>query len=144
MKTITQLMLEEHGRINRILLEFEKELDSLEFDNIRKIFDEFKWNLEKHFFVEEKSIFDIFENIEGEEVTEIFDLMQEHGELTELVKNIGAGLDNNIKPNISGLKEKLMNHARFEDQIFYPRLDEELEPYKKQEIISRINEIIRR
>ena len=141
--SIKQLMDDEHQRINKILNKFEEELNYSSFENLAKIFNQFKWNLDKHFFVEEKAIFDIFEKIENDEVTEIFDLMQEHGEIIELIKNIEERLNKKVKPDVSGLKKRLIDHLDLEDKMFYPKLDEELEPYKKQELISRIKEIIR-
>ena len=69
--------------------------------------------------------------------------MQEHGEITELIKNIEERLSKKVKPDVSGLKKRLIDHLDLEDKMFYPKLDEELEPYKKQELISRIKEIIR-
>ena len=51
-KSLCEIMLIEHSRLNNLLNEFEK-------DPSNQTLNEFKSNLEKHFFIEEKIIFDI-------------------------------------------------------------------------------------
>jgi iron-sulfur cluster repair protein YtfE (RIC family) len=139
---IRDLMLGEHVRINHFLNEFEKNLRNSKEDN-QLLFDRFKWSLEKHFFVEEKAIFAISQNLFGNEISDIFDLMDQHGIILELIKPIEKGIRKNIPLDISKLKEDLMNHAEFEDDVFYPKLDKMLNKEQKQEIILRIKEAVR-
>ena len=141
-KKISKIMLKEHGRINGFLEEFSKcQNDDLE--KFKEIFSRFKWNLEKHFFLEEKAIFNIFEITDGTEVSDIFDLMQEHGEILEETKKVGKVLSKNSCPNMNELIEKLNKHAEFEDNFFYPKLDNILSHQQKEEIINRAEEIIK-
>ena len=141
-KTINFLMDEEHERLGFLLDKFEKTLEK-DVEIAKKIFNHFKWSLEKHFFVEENAIFYVYESVIGEEVGVIFDLMKEHGEIIELIKKIEINLDKGNEINVQILREKLEAHSKFEDDIFYPRLDEELEAEKKQEIIEKINVLVR-
>ena len=53
-QTIESLMLKEHRRLDKLLEEIEKDLDN--YEKTKKNCSLFKWNLEKHFFVEEKVI----------------------------------------------------------------------------------------
>ena len=94
------------------------------------------------FFVEEKAIFQISDKVIGEEVSEIFDLMKEHGEILEILRTIEGEIEEGEKPNITKLKFKLIKHAKFEDKMFYPKLDELLSEDQKKEIIKRVKEVV--
>src|SRR3989344_1591897 len=100
-RLISNLMTGEHKKIEIFLERFEKALE-INLEEAKKMFNIFKWTLEKHFFIEERAIFVVNDSVIGHEVDIVF-----------------------------------------EDDEFYPKLDEELEPEKKQEIIERIKEIIR-
>jgi len=140
--SIEKLMFEEHSTIKKIL-EYYEELVNSNLPKANEQFSKFKWVLEKHFFVEEKAIFVLLNKIRGEEqISDIFNLMQEHGSILELVNNIEEGLKNNVKPNITGLKMILSRHANFEDAVFYPNLDQLLNQQQKEEIIERVKEVI--
>ena len=134
MESIKSLMDREH----KILGEFLEQADKS-----RENFNKFKWNLEKHFFVEEKAIFIMNRDMNGEEISDIFELMKEHGEIMKLMKDMEANLGNEEKIDISAIKENLIKHRDFEDVVFYPKLDEILSLEQKQEIMERAREIIR-
>ncbi len=140
MKSIKELMLEEHKKIENFLKKFQ---GSLKADNetLEKQFDEFKRELESHFTLEEKAIFDIYNNLIGEEVEDIFKLMQEHGNILGMIERMKKEIENREKPNVDDLKQNLIEHADFENQTFYPKLDKELSENQKQEIITKINEL---
>jgi len=140
MKTIEKLMLEEHKRLDNLLDDLERDLE--DYEKTRKNFDCFKWSLEKHFFVEEKIIFDSFVMISGEETNDIFHLLEDHSKIIKLLKIIGRQLNNKIKPQLHELKNILSTHRDFEDEGFYPNLDERLNLEQKKKISERINEIV--
>jgi|TARA_Y100000310_G_scaffold320303_1_gene376625 iron-sulfur cluster repair protein YtfE (RIC family) len=142
MEEVSLLMVQEHKRVKEVLDEFEKELDE-NFEKCREIFSKFKWGLEKHFFIEEKVIFVISQKIRNEEVSDIFNLMQEHGEIIEVIKGIEDKLSENIKPNLDELKDLLIKHCMSEEEVFYDKLDQTLSPELKKEISEKINEVIR-
>lgn len=79
----------------------------------------------------------------GEEISDIFRLMQEHGEVMEMVKAIEEKLRNGFKPEVFELKSLLIKHRKFEDNFFYPKLDEALDNPHRQEIIEKIKDVIR-
>ncbi len=132
--SIKTLMLREHGKINSFLTEYER-------DPSLKKFNDFKWALEKHFFVEEKVIFDIYNNSNDQEIEELNQLIVEHKDMLWLLSGIEDNEENSTR--ISILKKILPEHVRFENEIFYPRLDEELDEEKKKLIIERCSEIFR-
>jgi hemerythrin-like domain-containing protein len=141
---IEGLMLGEHARILKFLKRFEEHITPLQnLPAAKKMFQKFKWNLEKHFFLEEKSIFMIYNDMQGQEVSDIFDLMKEHGTIMAFVKNIENSLMENVSPDLRTLRNILIMHARFEDRVFYPRLDDELSLEQKKEIAERVKDIMR-
>jgi len=142
MEKISILMVKEHERINDMLDDFQREVD-IGLHDAGFLFNKFKWNLEKHFFVEEKAIYTIYESLMGEQISDIFHLMQEHGEVMEMVKAIEEKLRNGLKPEVFKLKEILIKHRKFEDDFFYPKLDEALDDVHRQEVIEKVKEVIR-
>lgn len=139
MESITFLMLEEHRRIRRIFNEFEKEGD---LEKRKLLCDRFKWAIQKHIFVEEKAIFSFSQDIAGQLVSDIFKLMDEHGELLNIITGIEEGLDENAAPSVHDLRELLQAHEGFEEEKFYPKLDHMLNNQQKTELIERIKEIV--
>lgn len=138
MNTISFLMLKEHDNIRDHLLEL---LNAVENGTATdKIFHNFKWNLEKHLFLEEKAIFYIYQKINGQEVSEVFDVMQEHIEINNLLKEISESYNNN--ETLKELALLLDKHSKYEDETLYPYLDEYLNENQKKEVISRIKEIV--
>ncbi|MFA7707381.1 MAG: hemerythrin domain-containing protein [Candidatus Pacearchaeota archaeon] len=138
--SIEKLMLQEHKRINKCIDDLEKHLNDYEKTKIH--FSTFKWNLEKHFFVEEKVIFDMFIDISGEETNDIFHLLQDHVKIMQIIRVLEKNLNKKIKPDLEDLKQRLTLHKEFEDQDFYPNLDKRLTPDQKKKIAERIREII--
>ena len=53
---ILDVMVKDHNRLMKYLEDVKKNIKS-DFDVLLKSFNTFEWNLEKHFFVEERAIF---------------------------------------------------------------------------------------
>lgn len=141
-KSITVIMLKEHTKINNFLEDFEKSIKN-NSKNYEKDFNKFKWNLEKHFFIEEKVIFTIFNSANEDESEDILNLLREHKDILFIIENIEENSYNNIEEEALNLKKILKNHTSFENEIFYPRLDDELNETQKCLIIKRCEEIIK-
>lgn len=140
MNNIREIMLRDHGKLLKLLADF-KTADKAN-PNISRVFDNFKWNLEKHIFAEEKAIFVLMQEMVGLEVQEIFDLMKEHGEIMGLIKNIEDNLKLNQEADISEILQTLKAHSSFEDEVFYPKLEETLNENQKEELIRRIKSLV--
>lgn len=134
MESIKSLMDKEHCRIAGFLEHA---------DTNGEAFNKFKWNLEKHFFVEEKAIFIMNRDMNGEEVADIFELMKQHGEIMEMIKVVEKKIENGEEANFSELKDMINKHRNFEDSTFYPKLDGILNLQQKQEIMERVMEIVK-
>lgn len=140
MKSIKEVMLKEHARILSLLIDFENSLKAKE-SNASKIFSKFHWNLEKHFFIEEKVIFTLY-NPRIDIPSYSLDLLKDHKEIQWQIKLIEDNMKRNLKVDINPLKTLLIAHAKFEDEDLYPKIEEELPLEQKQEIIERSEEII--
>lgn len=139
METITLLMIKEHKKIQSMLNLFEKEEN---FEKKEKLCNKFKWTIQKHVFVEEKAIFSFSQDIAGGIVSDVFKLMEEHGEILNLIKDIEDELDENTPLSIYNLKNFLRRHEKFEEELFYPKLDQILNNQQKTELIERIKEVV--
>jgi len=140
--SITTLMDEEHKRIENLFFEFEKNLEKNPI-KAKNLFNQLKWNIKKHFIVEEKAIFRLSGSLSENEIGDIFELMKEHGEIAELMNIIERNLLHEKQSDISDFKNMIASHAKFEDDVFYPKLDEVLSLEQKQEIVGRAGELIR-
>jgi len=140
-KTITEIMIGEHGKIDSMTEEVEK-LSAGDLGKAREAFNKFKWNLEKHFFVEEKVVFNAYNSV-SEDSEDAFRILKEHKDLLWSVKKIEEALSGNARPDFSGIKKELRAHADFEDKIFYPKLDEQLSDELKEVVKDRAGEIIK-
>ncbi len=139
--SITRTMDSDHRKIQAILERFEEEINQ-DSEKATMTFNIFKWNLEKHFFTEEKVIISSYIAETEDEKEDMSTILNEHVEIQVLIKIIEEALSKNKKPDLSNIKKILKSHSKFEDEIFYPKLDEILNDKQKQEIIIRIKEII--
>jgi hemerythrin-like domain-containing protein len=133
-------MKEEHVRINSLLEKVTLEIT--DYEKTKANFSKFKWNLEKHLFTEERAIFSMFSSVSGAETNDIFHLLSDHSKIMNLVKHLDKQLRNKIQPRLNPLQNLISSHERFEDSHFYPKLEEDLTSSQKQEIISRISEVL--
>lgn len=134
-------MLKEHERIMKLLDIFENDISNMSL--ARNSFNRLKWNLDKHFFVEEKVIFTVFEKESDLDNNDMMRLLKEHKDIYWLLERIEDDLENGIRPKLERFKKLLKEHAGFEDSFFYKKLDEELNAEQRSMIIDRADEIIR-
>tara|TARA_Y100000310_G_scaffold319407_1_gene374631 strand:- start:158 stop:589 length:432 start_codon:yes stop_codon:yes gene_type:complete len=137
---IEKLMLKEHRKLDKLLDDVEKELDS--YEKTKKNLDCFKWNMEKHFFTEEKVIFDSFVTMSGQQTSDTFNLLEDHVRIMNLIKIIEKRLNKKIIPKLEYLRRIIKTHRDFEDEDFYPRLDRDLSSEQKKQVCDKIMEII--
>ena len=139
---ILDLMVKDHSKIVLLLNQIEKNLESNKLD-LMKAYDEFTWTLEKHIFTEEKAIFTSYypTNIKtGYKM--VPELIKQHNEILNIADNMRANLIKNKPIDFESFKQTLLDHKTFEEETLYPKLDLELEKSQKQEIVSRIAEMV--
>ena len=137
---ITLAMLKHHAIVNKLLLDFEKvpENDTYEFV---KLFNLFKWNLNKHMFIEEENIFPVSDRNNKKEMNELKNLLKDHKDIREIVENLYEEILDERKPNAQILRELLMTHEKREVESFYPLLDSRLSEEKKKDILEKVKEV---
>ncbi len=138
---ISEIMVRDHGKIVKLLIDFEKSIGQNE-QTMMKAFNAFLWELEKHFFTEEKAIFIAYEpEDENEGYAMIPELIKEHEEIFDRLKVMKKSVKKKKVFDFQGFKELLKKHKDFEDEKVYPKFDQELDEEEKRIIIHRINEI---
>ncbi len=140
-ETISKIMLRDHDNIVKLLNDFKNCLN-LDKETLKKVFDIFKWELEKHIFTEEKVIFisyDPEDKTEG--YTMIPQLMLDHKKIYDSLKGIQNSINMDKTCNFQDFKELLIKHKQYEENFLYPKLDQELNEKTKEMIINRIKEI---
>ena len=134
---VSDLMIQNHGYIKRL---FEKFKRNLKKNNGRvfESFDIFKWEMEKHLLIEERSVFGFYYSDDGEDYEITLDLIKQHKVILEMLKIIEEDLRNKSAVNILEFEKLWTKHKRFEDEIFYPELDRKLNNHEKKDIAERI------
>jgi iron-sulfur cluster repair protein YtfE (RIC family) len=139
---ILQLMVADHAKILKLLTDVERSLGK-DVTEVLKSFNTFEWELEKHMFTEEKAIFTSYTptNIfEGYKI--VPDLMKQHDELSKYLAAMRKAVMWQQPTPFKDLKDLLISHKMFEEVSLYPKLDEELDEKQKNEIISRIRQMV--
>jgi hypothetical protein len=139
---LSELMVKDHVHILKLLKEVTSHLgDDVEL--VMRVFQNFKWHIEKHFFVEERAIFTAYNPEHVFEGYDIFlDLSKEHTTILDRLHGIERMLMKKEKVDLSNLGELLVRHKTFEEKSIYPVLDKEIDEGEKKFIIQRISEII--
>ena len=134
---VSDLMIQNHEYIKRL---FEKFKRNLKKNNGRvfESFDIFKWEMEKHLLIEERSVFGFYYSDDGEDYEITLDLIKQHKVILEMLKVIEEDLRNKRVANILEFEKLWTKHKRFEDEIFYPELDRKLNNHEKKDIAERI------
>ena len=138
---ISETMVRDHGKLVKLLIDFEKSIVQ-DKKTMMKVFNEFVWELEKHFFTEEKAIFISYEpKDETEGYAMVPRLISEHDEIFDRIKTMKKSIKKNKDFDFTGFRELLRKHKDFEDETVYPLFDQELDESEKKIIVKRINEI---
>ena len=132
--------MEVHDLMYRNHCLLEKFLKDLEIDLGMDKFNKFKWELEKHFFMEEKAIFQSIDDAKAAAM--VADVNKQHIQIMKLLDEIeiNMAIEGN-EADLSKLKKLLITHKDYEDQTLYPKLDEVLSDDQKSKIIERIKEL---
>jgi len=139
---ILDLMVKDHIRIMKYVNDVENNLGK-DFGFLSESFNTFQWNLEKHFFVEERAIFASYKPEEPDKKYNYFsDLMNQHTEILKKIESLRKKLQKREPFDLSEIKNLLIKHKTFEEKHVYPILDQEIDDGEKRFIIERINEIL--
>ncbi len=142
---ILNLMVKDHRKIEDLLNNLE-EKNNEDFDSMRKAFNKFEWELEKHIFTEEKAIFTSYN---PDDITQGYkmlpELTKQHNFIINKINNWRKGIQNQkMITDIYSFKVYLIRHKNFEEENLYPKLDQSLPEDDKRHIVAKINEIIQK
>jgi len=139
---VSSLMLNDHLRLLSLLHKIESSQDSLE--KRYEAYMDFIWNIEKHFFIEEKTIFKEF-SLRKEEIkvyNMYLELTKQHTNILNELEKMKSNFAKGLGFESFRLRDLLIAHQKFEEKLLYPKFDEELDIKSKEKIFSQINEIL--
>ena len=139
---ISDMMGKDHKRLMKYFKDVEDNLRS-DFGVLLKVFNTFEWNLEKHFFVEERAILTSYNPDYIEDGYQLFsELSKQHTVILEKIEVLRKRLRMGKILDLSELKALLLEHKIYEEKNVYPVLDLEIDEGEKSLMIERINDVI--
>jgi len=140
MGEITLAILKQHQIIDKNLIDLQKSSEE-DIHKMIQLFETFRWNLNKHMFIEEENIFPLTDNANKVEMKQLQNLLKDHRDIVEIIKNLYVDIAEERKPNTRILRELLIAHEIREIQSFYPLLDKRLSPGRKKEILLKLKDV---
>ena len=130
--SLLNVMIKDHNRLIGYLKDVKNNLGS-DFEVLINLFNKFQWNLEKHFFVEERAILTSYNPDNIEEGHQLFtDLSKQHTLILEHVELLRKRLRMNKTIDVSDLEDMLLKHKTLEEKNVYPVLDLEISEGEKR------------
>lgn len=126
-RLISSIMLEEHGKMLKILNDFVKSKDGS--------YAALKDMQEKHAFAEEKAIFIFYKTKKDFKL--LSDILAQHEQLSVYMKSM-----ENDKSAAKKFEELMKEHIKLEDSKFYPMLDRDLLPDQQKKILEKFEVMI--
>ena len=139
---ISRIMTDDHTRIINLLYEFSTlvEESGESKESLLKVCQQFKWELERHFLTEEKEVCTRFpENGDQEMLQKMKD---DHTEILNILVGMEGKISNEEETSCLELKTSLLSHQNFEDNYFYPYLEENLNEEQKQEMKDKVSHLL--
>ena len=140
---ILSLMIKDHCKIENLISELD-EKNKVSFNEMKKAFTKFEWELEKHIFTEEKAI---FKDYNPDDFTLGYNMLPEltkqHNYIINTLNNWHEQIRKKNKlSDIYSFKEFIVKHKTFEEEKVYPKLEESLSNTDKKHIIAKIYEMV--
>jgi len=141
--SILALMVRDHCKLEKLIDDLE-EKNKGDFEEMKKAFTKFEWELEKHIFTEEKAI---FTDYSPDDVSQGYKMLPELTKQHNYIVNTLNNWRNDVRKkkmltDVYSLKEFLLKHRNFEEEKVYPKLEEALSEDDKRHIVAKINELI--
>ncbi len=142
-KTITDLMVEEHFLLERLLGKLEEALKK-GYETSVDLLSEFKREFNRHITTEEDTVFKFFNPQEEDDYYDVVPrLVQEHNRILEMLNDtenrLATGGIEEISEIYASFKRLLLSHREFEEKKFYPEMDKNLSAAQKKEIREKIH-----
>ncbi len=138
---LLNVMVKDHNRLMNYLKEVKNNL-KIDFEVLLKSFNTFEWNLEKHFFVEERAVFTSYNPDYIDDGHQLFtNLSKQHTSILEKVESLRKRLRSGKSIDVSDLETMLLKHKTYEEKNVYPVLDVEISEGEKRFMIERIKDV---
>lgn len=137
---ILNLMIAHHALIDVLLTVVQSNL-SVDKEKALDAFKNFQWQVKKHFFVEENTVFNFIKPEFSEIYFVVRELKDEHLKMLGILSEMEKNLDEGTAIDISEFRKILEDHRNSEEKVLYPWMDKTLDEIVKKVIIGRINEI---
>lgn len=139
---VLDLMLVHHGLLEVLFKSLSDNISqNTNIELIRKMLSEFQWELEKHFFVEEKVLFKLSSKDQPQTYSIIVELLEEHDRMLKMLDEAKSLLKDNKMVDLSKFGTTLMEHRMIEEHKLYPELDNKISEEEKKMIVERINQL---
>ncbi len=140
--SVNEFMTNDHRACDEQFANLENMIDQENFDNGISMFEEFHTHMLRHFDMEEKVMFPMFNNAQSEGCNPTSVMIMEHNQMRVLLNKMKNAIEAKDKNSFLGLSENLMflaqQHNMKEEQIMYNLVDNALD---SQEVINKMNEI---
>jgi hypothetical protein len=137
---ISEIMIRDHLRLLTLLHRtgVSQNQSDIALDHLKKII----WDVEKHFFTEEKAIFSYL-NSKIDNYSKIYkEIIQHHSEILDDLYSAVKSLQHDAAFSDFLIREKMINHQKYEENEVYPLLENEISDESKREIIDKIDDLI--
>ena len=143
--SIASYLTKEHRDCDTIFADAEKLVANKNFDEAKAKFEEFVDETLLHFKKEEEQFFPAFEAITGSSEGPTAVMRYEHEQVRGLLGKMAEALLNQDREAYLSLAESMMillqQHNMKEEQMLYAMADRVISPDKKEELISKMEEL---
>lgn len=140
--TINQFMTNDHRACDEQFAQLENIVDNGNFEGASVMFEEFYNHMLKHFDMEEKVMFEEFNNANSEGCNPTGVMIMEHDQMRNLMSQMNQAIQDKNKDQFLGLSENLLfvmqQHNMKEEQIMYNLADDALD---SASIINKMQEV---
>lgn len=140
--TVNEFMTQDHRDCDDQFANLENIIDKENFEGANCMFDEFYNHMIKHFDMEEKIMFPMFNECSAEGCNPTHVMIMEHDQMRALLNKMKSAIDSKDKNSFLGLSENLMflaqQHNMKEEQIMYNLVDNALD---SEDLIEKMKAI---
>ena len=144
MATIKEFLSADHSKCDELFAKME-DVASKSITDAKESYEEFAKETEHHFQMEEKVMFEEFEQKTGMTQGPTAMMRQEHTQMRSLIAQIGEAIEADNKDKFFGLSETLMilmqQHNMKEEQMLYPMAGQHLAA-ESDRIIAMMDSLI--
>jgi len=130
MSTILDYLGSDHRVCDDLFAAAEEAASKRNWEGARKLFGQFHHAMERHFAMEEKVLFPVFESKTGNSMGPTRVMRAEHEQMRQLMQDMESAVASNDDANFLGMSETLnmlmQQHNHKEENMLYPMSDRAL------------------